>query len=182
MGIKPRERTVWSLVTVQTWSLRPREVPRVTQHARTRPSALPAPCTWRPPPSLASRERAQRPGSCAGGRVGGGGVTSDHTPNGEAHGEADQGHEHPEDHQEVPVLTHAEQLPLQPVQATWGRGSGSEPSAKEGREGRCCVGLGSGGPVPGGWEGALPYLRDGRICGKWRRWHSGCQAPPGGCL
>lgn len=83
----------------------------------------------------------------------GGGVTSDHTPNGEAHGEADQGHEHPEDRQEVPVLTHAEQLLLQPVQATWGRGSGSEPSAEEGREGRCCVGLGSGGPVLGAWEG-----------------------------
>lgn len=47
-----------------------------------------------------------------------GGVTSDHTPDSEVHGVADQSHEHPEGHQEVPVLPNSEQLLLQPLQAT----------------------------------------------------------------
>jgi hypothetical protein len=47
------------------------------------------------------------------------GLTSDHSADGKVHGEADEGHEHPEGHQEVPVLAHTEQLLLQPLQATW---------------------------------------------------------------
>lgn len=143
MELRERGMT-WSLVTVQTWSLRPGEVPRVTQHARTRPSALPAPAAPgsppRPPPPTPGY-----PESVLGGLTPeqvcvsagwGWGVTSDHTPDGEAHGEADQGHEYPEDCQEVPVLTHAEQLPLQPAQATWGGGSCQSPVPRRaGREG-----------------------------------------------
>lgn len=74
----------------------------------------------------------------------------DHTPNGEAHGEADQGQGHPEDRQEVPVFTHAEQLLLQPVQATWAVGQrGQSPALRRaGREG-AVWGWGSGGPVLG---------------------------------
>lgn len=54
------------------------------------------------------------------------GDTSHHTPNSKIHGIADERHEHPQDQQEVPVLTHTEQLLLQPLQATWTGTSGTE--------------------------------------------------------
>lgn len=93
----------------------------------------------------------------------------DHALDSEVHGVADQGHEHPEGHQKVPVLPHAEQRLLQPLQATWGRcmgswpraggGAGTAPSLEacagpgQGEQGQC--GAGAMGQVQGGSEGAL---------------------------
>lgn len=88
-------------------------------------------------------------------------LTLDHTPHDEAHGEADQGHKHPEGHQEVPILAHTEQLLLQPLQATWSRGVGSQPGkapsaeacAGSGQEGQGQRGAGAGGSTQGAWRG-----------------------------
>lgn len=93
----------------------------------------------------------------------------DHALDSEVHGVADQGHEHPEGHQKVPVFPHAEQPLLQPLQATWGRCTGSWPRAgvgqgqllpwrpaqAQGKESRGSVGPGPWGQVQGGSEGAL---------------------------
>lgn len=95
------------------------------------------------------------------------GLTLDHTAHDEAHGEADQGHKHPEGHQEVPILTHTEQLLLQPLQATWSRGVGSQPGtspsveawAGSGQEGQGQRGARAGDSIQGGPEGPLTHVR-----------------------
>lgn len=127
-----------------------RSWPRVTQQikskarTRSRPGPHPEPSpTWQPTWHLPERARKRW---VLGRRACQGWLTSDYAPHHEAHGVADQGHEHPEGHQEVPVLTHTEQLVLQPLQTTWSGGMGSQPRT---------AGLGMGHPLPGG----LPRLR-----------------------